>query len=416
MRKIILFMCAGLVVLFMAHTVFADHTEKKRIIYSDKQTYNAPVVINDDVTYGADAEIKSNRRYLNPPNMIHNSLLGIWSGGSRYGVGGTTCVPDGWTITGTKTGVSRVEGSDTALGSGATVYPGFPHSMLIENWATKTGPGGTTAYVQYPAMAGVSPSRVWYQQFAGKRVVFGAWVNFDVNQYVKSAVTTNFMRPYILTYTGANNYVQNATSFAFGPYVTNHGWTMVSAVTDVPTKATALEVGFELSPTILAAAADDTAGNPRSGDSIYVCAPFLLVDPLQTEYVPNPQEEIYFDRAVEFYNGTAANWNKGVGTSSYNVAQETLGKISPNVSTLYVTYQAKSAGSGTVSVQFRTSTASKHLSGATFYPVFNNAGGTSNFSTGPVWVPTDYNGDFDVYTSEAQTGVSLTVTGAKMRQ
>lgn len=398
MKKTMLFMCAGAALLFLVQSVaFADSTERRRIIYTDKQTYQADAVFKDTANYGSNAEITSDRKAIYPQNLIQNSLFGVWSGGSTFVIAGRAGVPDGWNIPSASTGATKVDVANTAPGTGSTVYAGFTHSVSLGNYNATTG-AGTTAYFTYPSENGVSTSRTWYQQFAGKRVVFGAWVWQDFGQYAASGVTTQFIRPFINTYPGG--YAAGETSFAFGDYPLKSGWNLLSAVTTVPNGATALEVGFAMNPTILA---------PRvtTGDSAYVCAPFLLIDPIHAGYVPVPQEVIYLRNAARF---DSSNYATAGGNSSFTVAARTAGKIPEDVDALYVAFIGTPAGS-TNEVHFRPSTTNVG-SGATYYTAL---AGVSPV-TAHEWVNTDYNGDFDMYSLNPVTGVTISITGVKMRK
>lgn len=373
-------------------------------IFTDKQIFRAPIEVYKTEKFGPDAEITSDRRLFYSKNYIENSLLGVWSGGSRYTVGGTASVPDGWNIMSTYTGTSRFDLSDVAPGSGSTIYPGFPHSMYLENRNPVTGPG-TTAYVTYSPTNGVSSTRTWYQQFAGKRVVFGAWVKKENTQAVASGVTTNFIRPFINTYSGAG-YAGVEKSFAFGNYASGNEWTMLSSVTTVPAGATALEVGFAMNPTILAA----KGVVAQTGDSVYICAPFLLIDPIKTEYIPAPQEVVFLNKTLNVWSGgsTFGSRDSGdVGVSlDLSVHPGWAGIIPDSAKAILCTVKGDFASTADP-LHFY---ANKIDSGVTVYPQI--AAGVASFSN--VWIPISTTGTIKVDNVATVTGVTLWVHAVMM--
>lgn len=386
-------------------TVYAQSAmERQPHNWTNKNKFSSTVILEKDVDLGTNANITSSGgRYLDPQNHIRNSLLGVWStGASIYNTGTTSAnVPDGWynpTTNLGNVGVSKVLLTDVAFGSGGSVYPTFPYSMQIDARNKHTTGAGVTGYFAYPGDSGVSTAALWYRKFSGKRVVFGAYVWRDTGQYTASGVSTHFIRPFIRTSSSGGNVDINC---AFGDYQETNGWQLVSAVTDVPTKATALEVGFALNPTVLA---------PIAGDTAFICAPFLLIDPARVDYVSAPREIVYFSSPVEFNTNGPGN-DKGTGTSSYTVFNETSGRVPQDVDAYYVAVQGQITADLT-QMQLRTDTA--HRVGVTHYPVYAAAGGATRYTIHQ-WIPADYNGDFDFYTSSAVNGISVFVTGAQYK-
>jgi len=407
MKKYIIGTVALLTVLVFAGVALAQDSvfPRKQHTWTEKQTFRAPVEQYSTSKYGEDAEITTSRRTLYPENLLENSLYAVWSGGTRYGVldadgksgGSKWAVPDGWNVQGAYTGVTRCDAPDAITGSGSSVYSGFPYSAEINCWGTATG-AGTTRYYTYPATTGVSTSAAWFDRFRGKRVVFGAFVKRDLDQYTKTGVTTNFIRPFINTYSGAG-YLAGETSFAFGDYQTTNGWAAVSATTTVPLNATALEVGFAMNPTVLAATS-------TSGDSAYVCAPFLYIDPLSKEYASRPGEVIFFKRPIDF----DYDYDKSItAVSAYNVPGQTRGIAPAAMAAAYLVSMTGNAASG-VSVMFRANAA---MSGVSF-PA-NRGASTDQSILYTTWVVPDADGNFELNSSSGVSNISITLHGVELK-
>ena len=400
MKRIPTIILTCLLVLSFTVYVFA-RSERSKIEYYEKQTFKSDTEHQKEMKFGPNAEITSDSKNFNPRNYINNSLFSIWSGGSQYGVGGVTCVPDGWYIQGTHTGVTRVDAPDVASGSGSTIYPGYPHSLQIATWNPSTGPG-TTAYFTYPD-SGVSNQAAWFKQFAGSKVVFGAFIKRDVGQYVASGVSTNFIRPYICTYSPVNA-LAGETSYAFGPYQEYNGWQMLSAVTTVPVGATAIEFGFAMNPTVLGPVA-------TGGDTAYITAPFFLINPIRTEYVPKQQEIVFLKKSLNVLSGGSdfgAKLADDAGcTLDLSVDTGWEGIIPDSVSDICTTIRG----------DFVALTDPLHIygddiqGGVTFYP--HVAAGVASFNN--VWVPVSSSGTITIDSIAAITGVSIIVEGVKIR-
>lgn len=375
---------------FMTRTLFAKYI---------KAVPNQTLTVQErmDFTYN-----------LHPVNYIKNSSLDHWSGGSNFvntslapSTGGATkfAMPDGWAINGDKSGATLYRLPNVAPVSGTTILPGQSNSLYVENRNTSAGIG-VSVFACYPAENGVSSSQSWYGQFLGQRTVFGAWFKVDKAARAAASVTEYFVRPFINTYSGPQ---VRATSYAVGPYASSGSWENLSAVTTVPYRATAVEVGFEMHPTIL-------AGTALTGDSAYICAPYLLINPVNSDYIPQPNEIFYFRNPVPF-DTNGSTFDTAGGTSSFAISKSTAGKISPNVQALYVTIIGNAAD-GTQH-QFRPDT--RDLTGATIYAKANAPSGTTGAVNATQWVKTDYNGDFDLYTSSGVTDISIYILGAQMR-
>jgi len=324
-----------------------------------------------------------------PINMITNSELAIWSGGTRHGISAAlNAAPDGWYFWDTtNSGATRYSSGDASAviaRSGLTSFNGFPHTMYVESAAAY----GQEDYVGFPK-SGVSREASWYQQFYGQQIQFGAWVWTDGN----SSGATDFIKAYIMTQkSGTSTAAALSSDYAGG------GWEYLSATTTVPIAADCLEVGFLLNGTAL------------SGPSAFIVGPTLVKGVVN---MANPirrvGETVYFENPVAFVSN-GPTFDLAAGTSSFNLAYEGSGKIPENVSALYVGYQLEVSSSGDHQSQFRPDTSC--LTGTTLW---STAPSGVTLYTHNVWVKTDYAGDFDLYTSGAANGVSIFITGAQVR-
>lgn len=322
----------------------------------------------------------------NPVNYISNASLSIWSGGTNSAAS-TSSAPDGWYLWDTtNTGATLYNSGDSSAiiaRSGLTAFNGFPHAMYVESAASY----GQEDYMGYPE-SGVSREASWYQQFLGKKVQFGALVWTDS----ATSGATDFIKAYIMTQkSGTSTAAALSSDFAGG------GWEYLSATTTVPLGATCLEGGFLLNGTAL------------SGPSAFIVGPTFVSDGVMVSRpIVKRNETVYFTDAVGFVDN-GPTFDLVAGTSSFNLARQGSGKIPEDVSALYVIYQGEFSGANHQS-SFRSDTS--HLTGATFY---SSALTGATLFTHSTWVPTDYAGDFDLYTSAAVNGVSIFITGAQLR-
>ncbi len=407
-RKIPAWKACSIIGLFLALPVLIAWTGSATVDFMTSRLYARYITAVPQKTLTMEGAVKWSYN-LHPQNLINNALLAVWSGGSRYGAplaaygasgGSIWAVPDGWNIQGASTGVTRYDAPDAIAGSGSSVYPGFPHSAYVQTWGTATGTG-TTRYFTYPGTNGVSTTATWYRQFAGQRVTFGAWVKRDTAQYTATGVSTYFIRPFINTYANAG-YLAGETSFAFGSYQATNGWECVTATTTVPTAATALEVGFAMNPTVLAAV---------GGDSAYVCGPFLYVNPVDSAFAPNPQEIVYLNRSLDVWSGGStftAQLGNNVGQSiDLSTGAGWKGIIPDSAKAIYCTIRGDFASTADP-LHFY---ANMLDSGVTLYPQVT--AGVASFDN--IWIPLKADGTFIVDNVAAVTGVSLIVNAVQVR-
>ena len=396
---------AFLLTLFMvlAFTVSVNaESIRNKNIYTDRQTFKKDVNIDGDMKFGDNASILTDSKNLYPRNQMHNSELAIWSGGTRWGSGALASVPDSWYVysQSTLTGVTRID-VDT-ISPVSSVTPPFIHSMYINTWDTSTGPG-VTKYVAYPS-SGVSTSPSWYKKFAGRTVVFGAYVKRDLAQPISTGVTTGFIRPFINrheTYVGAETY------FEFGDYVESDGWTLSTIEYDVPAGATAFEVGFAMNPTVLAG-----SKSGDTGDSAYVVAPFILINPLNKAYVPVPKEEIFFINTVNPFGAYVSGGSSFVAGDAATVMDLSsddgwAGKIPDDVELIYATVSVGGTWPNSLYMY-----GDNVLGGVSFY---STASGASPQAT-TAWIPVSSTGTINIPNpSGSFSGTSMFVHGVKMR-
>jgi len=406
MKRIPTIILTCLLVLSFAVYVWA-RAERTKVEYYDKQTFKSNTEHQKDMKFGENATITSEKN-LYPENFIKNSQLGIWSGGTRWGhnsTGDINAVPDGWYIpsTSTYTGVTRIGVSTVSPVSSVT--PPFTHSMYINSWdgTNASAQNGNTKFVLYPD-SGVSAQAWWYQKFAGRSVTFGAWVNRSVAQAVASGVTTNFIRPVMNSH--SVHLSACSTYWKLGDFIEDNGWTLATVTWDVPATASAFECGFAMNPTILSA---NKSGN--SGDSAYVVAPFLLVNPLHKAYVPNPKEEIFFLNTVNpfgAYVSGGSTFGAGTGGSLDLSANNGWGgKIPDDVSRIYATVSVNASWPYSLYMY-----GDNVLGGVSFYGLQS---GVSPQAT-TTWIPVGSNGNINIANPSTNfSGVSFFVHGAKMR-
>ena len=405
MKRLSTIVLTFLFVLSMAVYVWA-RAERSKVEYYDRQTFKAKTVHQNEMNFGSDASITSTK-LLYPKNEIKNSQLGIWSGGTRWGSGGLASVPDGWYIpsTSTYTGVTLV-GVD-AIAPVSSVTPAFIHSMYINTWdgTNASVQNGNTKFVLYPD-SGVSTQSWWYKKFAGKSVTFGAWVNRDVAQVVASGVTTNFIRPVI----NSHSVHLSACSdyWKLGDFIEDGDWALATVTWDVPANADAFECGFAMNPTVLAAR---KSGN--SGDSMYVVAPFLLINPLNKEYAPKPGEVITFNKQLEPWpSGGSTFGAQATGHAATSIdlssANNFEGIIPDDTEAIYATVRVQASYGH--AIQFY---GDDPRGGVSFFGVDQGSGVTSQAST--AWIPISSSGTLNVDNIAVFSGVSLMIHGAKMR-
>jgi len=400
MKRIPTIILTCLLVLSFTVYVFA-RSERSKVEYYEKQTFKSDTEHQKEMKFGPNASITSDKNVY-PENFIKNSQLAIWSGGTRWGSGGLASVPDGWYIPSlsTFTGVTRIDVN--TISPVSSVTPSFTHSMLLSTWDATTGAGNTN-YIAYPN-SGVSAVQWWRDKFAGKTVVFGAFVKRDLGQYVASGVSTNFIRPFVHI---GQNYKASEVNYTFGDYIEKAGWTLATMEYDVPAGVSAFEVGFAMNPTVLA-----PPGGSSTGDSVYVVAPFLLINPLNKEYVANPKEIIFLNENVNAFTAGASTFGAmddlQAGTVLDLSADDGWGGIIPDDAEAIYT---------TVKGDFASTADPLHFysvnidSGVTIYP--NVAAGVATFNN--VWIPVSPTGTITVDNVAVVTGVSLQVHGVQMR-
>jgi len=400
-KKKITFLTALLVTGVFIASAYAA-MERKEIWYKNFQHFMTNIFIEKGCEFGDNAEITSTNKDLYPVNLIKNSKFAIWSGGSRYGDGGTASVPDGWYIPSTSTYTGTTLVAVDSISPVSSTTPQAIHSMYLDTWDSTTGPTAATKFVLYPD-SGVSTASWWYKKFAGKTAVFGAWVKRDVTQSVTTGVTTNFIRPVINTY---SVHLSGCTSayWKLGDYVENDGWTLATVTCDVPITADAFECGFSLSPTVL-------APTGTSGDSVYVVKPFLLINPLHKEYVPRPDEEIFFTNTVNpfgAYSTGGSTFGTGSGGSLDLSADDGWGgKIPDDVSHIYATVAVNASWPYNLYMY-----GDEVLGGVSFYTT--GSGASPQATT--AWIPVDVGGEINISNPSTNfSGVSLFVHGAKIR-
>ena len=399
MKRLSTIVLTFLFVLSMAVYVWA-RAERSKVEYYDRQTFKAKTVHQNEMNFGSDASITSTK-LLYPKNEIKNSQLGIWSGGTRWGSGGLASVPDGWYISNlsTYTGVTRIDVN--AISPVSSVTPSFTHSMYLNTWDATTGAGNTN-YIAYPN-SGVSAAQWWRDKFAGKTVVFGAFVKRDLGQYAATGVTTNFIRPFVHI---GQNYKATEINFTFGDYIETGGWTLATMEYDVPAGVSAFEVGFAMNPTVLA-----PPGGSSTGDSVYVCAPFLLINPLRKEYVPNPGEVIFLNKTLDVWSGGSTFGAMAIGQAgtALDLSLDTGwgGIIPDDAEAIYATVKGDFASTADP-LHFYGNNID---SGVTIYP--NVVAGVATFNN--IWIPLSSTGTINVDNVAVVTGVSLFVEGVKVK-
>ena len=384
-----------------ATVVYAAYNERQVTVFWNKVTFKNILDVQDELKFSSDAVITSTKE-LNPRNYIDNSELAIWSGGTRWGSGGLASVPDGWYIPNlsTYTGVTRTDVSTIAPVSSVT--PQAIHSMYINTWDATTGAGNTN-YIAYPD-SGVSTAAWWYNKFAGHSVVFGAWVKRDIDQFIASGVSTNFIRPFINTNT---TYVAAETYFTFGDYIENDGWTLSTMEYNVPAGATAFEVGFAMNPTVLA-----PPGGSSTGDSAYIVAPFLLINPLNKEYVSRPDEIIWFKKQLDVWTGGSTFGAKATARAAVSLDLSAdvgwNGIVPDDTKAIYASVGG--TFSGVLAADFLHFYGDESLSGVT---IRTPVAGIASLER-PVWIPVSSTGTINVDNINVVTGVSLWVHGAQI--
>ena len=387
---------------FFVGTAYAEMTERRPATFHNKVTLKDKVIIEEDVAYGTKADVTSTKD-MYPRNWIANSELGIWSGGSTWATGGINGLPDGWYIPSTSTFTGATLVAVTAIAPVSSVTPPFNHSMLLSTWGTDTGQTAVTKFVLYPE-GGVSTASTWYKRFAGKNVTFGALVNRSIGQPVASGVTTNFVRPVINTYA---THLSGVTSAYWkqGDYVEEGGWKLSTVSWDVPADINAFEVGFAMNPTILSSSASVSI----TGDSIYVVAPFLLINPLHKKYVSVPQEVIMFERQLDPFGSGGSNFT-GTGLTTIDLSADNgWGGIVPDdVKEIYATVMVNAGSSA--ALQFY---GDNGLGGVS---IFGQISGVSPLQT-TIMIPVSGSGTINVNNTAGGTfsGTSLFVHGVVMK-
>ena len=399
MKRIPTIILTCLLVLSFTVYVFA-RSERSKVEYYEKQTFKSDTEHQKEMKFGPNASITSDKNVY-PENFIKNSQLAIWSGGTRWGSGGLASVPDGWYIPSlsTFTGVTRIDVN--TISPVSSVTPSFTHSMLLSTWDATTGTGNTN-YVAYPN-SGVSAAQWWRDKFAGKTVVFGAFVKRDLGQYVASGVSTNFIRPFIHV---GQNYKASEVNYTFGDYIEKGGWALATIEYDVPAGVSAFEVGFAMNPTVLA-----PPGGSSTGDSVYVCAPFLLINPLCKEYVANPGEVIFLNKTLDVWSGGSTFGAMAIGQAgtALDLSLDTgwSGIIPDDAAAIYATVKGDFAATADP-LHFYGNNID---SGVTIYP--NVVAGVATFNN--IWIPISSTGTINVDNVAVVTGVSLFVEGVLMR-
>jgi len=393
--------------LVLSFTVYVlAREERSKVEYKEKQTFKSDTEHQKEMKFGPNASITSDKNVY-PENFIKNSQLAIWSGGTRWGSGGLASVPDGWYIpdTSTYTGVTRIDVNTIAPVSSVT--PPFTHSMYVNVWdgTNASGQSANTKFVLYPD-SGVSAAPWWYQKFAGKNVTFGAWVKRDLGQPVASGVTTNFIRPVMNSH--SVHLSACSTYWKLGDFVEKNGWSLATVTWDVPATADAFEVGFAMNPTVLAPGV-----STETGDSVYVVAPFLLINPLKAEYVSRPGEVIFLKIGLNVWSGGSdfgAQAATDAGTALDLSEDVGWGGIIPDdVEAIYANVGGSFAG--VLDADYLYFYGDNILSGTTV------CGEVASIRSifHPMWIPLSSTGTINVDNVNVVTGVTLQVQGVQMR-
>jgi len=354
----------------------------------DKAASNYPDITIDDAHFDGTVRFDSY-----PPaqvNEITNAALAIWSGSTRDGVS-PAGYPDGWLVLDqTNTGVTLVN-SDTVAkaGTGNTVYPGFNHAMEIQTLAAT----GTSDYISYPGIAGVSTNPIWYKKYAGERVTFGALVRTDI---------ANNVRPYIITCTNARvaGNMHGVTPFAtYGSYGDGDaGWDLLTATTTVPNAASALEFGWEID------------GTSRTGPTAYVCGPFFVSGATPSMPVQRPGEMIFLEEKLDVWSGGSDfGARAATRTTTLDISSDIgwNGIIPEDAKAIYATVM----GDFVATSDYLYFYGDNILGGVTVVPQV--VGGVASFDN--VWIPVSGTGTITVQNAAAVTGVSLFVHGVQMQ-
>lgn len=383
-----------------ATVVYAAYNERQVTVFWNKVTFKKILDVQDELKFSPDAIITSTKD-VNPRNYINNSELAIWSGGTSYGVGARASVPDGWYIPGasTYTGVTRIDVNTIAPVSSVT--PSFTHSMYANVWSTATGQSAATKFLLYPG-SGVSAAASWYKKFAGKNVTFGAWMKRDITVSVAAGVSTNFIRPVMNSH--SVHLSACSTYWKLGDFVENDGWTLATATWDVPADASAFECGFAMNPTVL-------APKTTSGDSVYIVAPFLLINPLHKKYVPRNDEVVFFTNTVNPFGAYSSGGSTfGVGTGgSLDLSADNGwgGKIPDDTKAIYATVAVNASWPNSLYMY-----GDNILGGVSFYTTASGASPQATTS----WIPVSSSGTINVANpTVAFSGTSMFVHGARIR-
>lgn len=375
--------------------------------FRDPVTFQKKATVKEKMEFGKDASITIEssqtvpEKNLYPQNFIKNSGMDIWSGGTRWGSGALSSVPDGWYIpsTSTYTGVTRID-VDT-ISPVSSVTPDFTNSVYLGvfDTANAISQTGNTKFFMYPG-SGVSTASSWYKRFAGKSVTFGAYVKRDLGQYTSTGVTTNFIRPVMNDHSVFLSGVTNGY-WKEGDWVSHNGWNLYTVTWDVPTTADAFEVGFAMNPTVLSPAAS-------TGDSVYITGAFLEINPLHKGYVPIPEEDVYFTNQIDVFGSGGSTFGAGPA-QALDLSSDNGwgGKVPDNVTAIYGTVEVNAAYPNGL-----------HMYGD------NSSGGVTFFGTGSgafpqattAWIPVSSSGTINISTVPAAfSGTSLFVHGAKLR-
>ena len=226
-------------------------------------------------------------------------------------------------------------------------------------------------------------------------------VKMDTGQYVATGVTTGFIRPVINTH---SVHLSGVTSgyWKKGDWVAENGWNLSTVTWDVPADASAFEVGFAMNPTVLAPGAS-------TGDTVYMTAPFIIINPLHTAYVPIPGEEIFFHNQLDPFGSGGSNF-LGTVLSTIDLSSDNgwNGIVPDDVSQIYATVAV--TATYPYALQFYGDNAKGGVS------FFATASGSSPQAT-TAWIPVSSTGTINVNnTSNGNfSGTCMFVHGAKMR-
>lgn len=386
-----------LLIIGIAAVVYAADRFRGKTEFYDRATFKKDVQLDGEVTYGTDAEVVSTKN-MYPQNWIKNSKLAFWSGGTCYANGSTAALPDGWYMPSLSTYTGATLVAVNTISPVSSVTPDFLHSMNVGVNDPTTGQSASTKFILYPG-SGVSTASSWYKNFAGKSVTFGAWVNRPITQTVTSGITTNFIRPVINTH---SIHLSGVTSgyWAQGDYVENSDWNLATVTMDVPNDASAFECGFAMNPTAI-------APTGTSGDSAYIVAPFLLINPLHKSYVPIPDEEVFFTNQIDVFGAGGSTF--GTGTSqALDISSDNGwgGKIPDDTESIYVTVAVDATYMNALHFYGDNS-----LGGVSFY---GQGGSGVSIQTMTAWIPISSSGTINISdVSDNFTGTSLFVLGAK---